>query len=72
MVVAAFLIGFFYFSRKIFLREKLEKKDLKINYQKEQIQAVIITQEEERKRIAQDLYDDIGSKLNIVSLIAIY
>jgi signal transduction histidine kinase len=39
-----------------------------LQYQKEQLHAVIITQEEERKRIAQDLHDDISSKLNIVSL----
>lgn len=32
------------------------------------MQSVIQTQEEERMRIAQDLHDDISSKLNIVSL----
>ncbi|HEY1194111.1 sensor histidine kinase, partial [Flavobacterium sp.] len=42
--------------------------DLVLRYQKEQLHAVIVTQEEERKRIAQDLHDDISSKLNIVSL----
>ncbi|MCZ7024318.1 histidine kinase, partial [Salmonella enterica] len=60
-------ILFFYFSRKKIIKEQLEKKDLEIQHQKDQIQAVIITQEEERKRIAQDLHDDISSKLNVVS-----
>lgn len=32
------------------------------------MRSVILTQEEERKRIAQDLHDDISSKLNVVSL----
>jgi signal transduction histidine kinase len=59
------LIIFFYFSRKKIIQKELEKKDLEIQYQKE-LYAVIITQEEER--IAQDLHDDISSKLNIVSL----
>lgn len=62
------LILFFYFSRKKIIQKELEKKDLEIQYQKELLSAVIITQEEERKRIAQDLHDDISSKLNVVSL----
>ncbi|RTY87143.1 sensor histidine kinase [Flavobacterium sp. RSP49] len=62
------LILFFYFSRKKIIQKELEKKDLEIQYQKELLSAVIITQEEERKRIAQDLHDDISSQLNIVSL----
>ena len=66
--MALVLILFFYFSRKKIIKQEIEKKDLEINYQKELLSAVIITQEEERKRIAQDLHDDISSKLNIVSL----
>lgn len=68
MVMAICLVLFFYFSRKKIIQKELEKKDLVLQYQKEQLHAVIVTQEEERKRIAQDLHDDISSKLNIVSL----
>lgn len=68
MVVAVALIVFFYFSRKKIIQKEIEKKNLEIQYQKEQLHAVLFTQEEERKRIAQDLHDDISSKLNIVSL----
>ncbi len=68
MIVAVVLIIFFYFSRQKIIQKELEKVDLILRYQREQLHAVIITQEEERKRIAQDLHDDISSKLNIVSL----
>jgi signal transduction histidine kinase len=68
LLMGIVMVLFFYFSRKKIIQKELEKKDLEIQYQKEQIRAVIITQEEERKRIAQDLHDDISSKLNIVSL----
>jgi signal transduction histidine kinase len=68
MIVAVFLVAFFYFSRKKIIQKEVEKRDLEIHLQKEQLYAVIIAQEEERKRIAQDLHDDISSKLNIVSL----
>ncbi|MBC7556668.1 MAG: sensor histidine kinase [Chryseobacterium sp.] len=68
LLMGLVLILFFYFSRKKIIQKELEKKDLEIQYQKELLSAVIITQEEERKRIAQDLQDDISLKLNIVSL----
>jgi signal transduction histidine kinase len=68
LLMGVVLVLFFYFSKKKITQNELEKKDLEIKYQKEQIRAVIITQEEERKRIAQDLHDDISSKLNIVTL----
>ena len=68
LLMGIVLIVFFYFSRKKIIQKELEKKDLEIQYQKELLSAVIVTQEEERKRIAQDLHDDISSKLNIVSL----
>nr|WP_315248849.1 histidine kinase [uncultured Flavobacterium sp.] len=68
MIVSIALIVFFYFSRKKIIQKELEKKDLILAHQRDQLHAVLITQEEERKRIAQDLHDDISSKLNVVSL----
>lgn len=68
VLMAWVLIIFYYFSRKKIVQKEIEKKDLEISYQKDLVQAIILTQEEERKRIAQDLHDDISSKLNIVSL----
>jgi signal transduction histidine kinase len=68
LLMGLILVLFFYLSRKKIIQKELEKRDLIIEHQKEQLRAVIITQEEERKRIAQDLHDDISSKLNIVSL----
>lgn len=68
LVVAFFLVVFFYFSRKKIIQKEIEKRELEIYLHKQQLHAIIVTQEEERKRIAQDLHDDISSKLNIVSL----
>ncbi|MGK4567511.1 histidine kinase [Flavobacterium sp. 3HN19-14] len=68
VLMTVLLIMFYYFSKKKIVQHELEKKDLIINHQREMLHSVILTQEEERKRIAQDLHDDISSKLNIVSL----
>lgn len=62
------LLSFFFFSRKKITEKELEKKQLELNHQKEILQATITTQEEERKRIAQDLHDDVSSKLNVITL----
>ncbi|NHM01266.1 sensor histidine kinase [Flavobacterium difficile] len=62
------LVLFFYFSRKKIVKIAVEKKNQELHYQKEILQSVIQTQEDERMRIAQDLHDDISSKLNVVSL----
>ncbi|GAA3508284.1 hypothetical protein GCM10022393_18960 [Aquimarina addita] len=68
LLMAVALVVFFFFSRKKIIATELEKKDLTISYQKELLHATIETQEEERKRIAQDLHDAISAKLNVVSL----
>jgi len=68
LLMASVLILFFYFSRKKIIQKEIEKKNLEISHQKELLRSVILTQEAERKRIAQDLHDDISSKLNVVSL----
>lgn len=68
LLMGVALLLFFFFSRKIIVEKELEKKNLEIGHQKEIIQSIIITQEKERKRIAQDLHDDISSKLNVINL----
>ena len=68
LLMGVALLLFFFFSRKKIIEKELEKNTLEINHQKEIIQSIIITQEEERKRIAQDLHDDISSKLNVINL----
>lgn len=68
VLMSLVLILFFYFSRKKIVQKEIEKRDLEISHQTEIIKSIVSTQEVERKRIAQDLHDDISSKLNIVSL----
>jgi len=66
--MAIAIVVFFYFSRKKIIKTELEKATLEIAHQKKVIRVNLITQEAERKRIAQDLHDAISSKLNVVSL----
>ena len=68
LLMAVALLLFFFFSRKKIIEKELEKKQLEVDHQKEVIHATILTQEKERKRIAQDLHDDISSKLNVIHL----
>lgn len=68
LLMSFIVILFFYFSRRKIIQKEIEKKNLEISHQKELLRSVILTQEAERKRIAQDLHDDISSKLNVVSL----
>ncbi|WP_432670677.1 sensor histidine kinase [Flavobacterium sp. SM2513] len=67
LMTVAVLI-FVYYSRKKIIQKEIEKKDLEITYQKSMLNATILVQENERKRIARDLHDDISSKLSIISL----
>jgi signal transduction histidine kinase len=62
------LLVFFYFSQKKIIQKELEKKDLELQHNKHLLNATLEVQEKERKRIAQDLHDDISSKLNIISI----
>ncbi|WP_299679932.1 ATP-binding protein [uncultured Dokdonia sp.] len=62
------LLLFFHYSRRKIIQKELEKAALKLEHQKTILQATIATQEEERKRIAQDLHDAISARLNVVSL----
>jgi signal transduction histidine kinase len=68
MTLALSLVIFFYTSQRRLLKEKNRQQELQIQHQKELLYSTILTQEKERKRIAKDLHDEIGSKLNVVFL----
>ena len=62
------LFLFFFFSRKKVIKKEREKAALSIAHQQKILQTSITIQEQERKRIAQDLHDAISAKLNVISL----
>ncbi|MBI1767239.1 MAG: sensor histidine kinase [Bacteroidetes bacterium] len=49
-------------------RQKLEQEELKTLHQQQLLQSSIQVQEEERKRIAQDLHDELGAALSIARM----
>lgn len=51
--------------RKNLLKQQLEQEELKAGYQRDLLQISIQVQEDERKRIAQDLHDELGAALSI-------
>ena len=54
-------------QRKI-LTQRMQAQAAEIRHQQELVQRNLATQEEERKRIAGNLHDDIGSKLGVLHL----
>ncbi len=68
LVFALGLIIFFSVSQKKIQTEKLVNQQIKLDFQKKLLDSTIQTQEKERDRIARELHDDVGSKLNVIHL----
>ena len=71
LIMLAFALAFVLFvnySQKKMLKKQMQIQKLDYEHQEELLHATILTQEKERHRIAKDLHDDIGSKLNIIFL----
>ena len=62
------LILLFHYSRKKIIQKEVEKVKILLDQKQKVFQASITAQEEERKRIAQDMHDAISAKLNVVNL----
>jgi signal transduction histidine kinase len=69
MIILAGAIFFFFITyQKKLLRKELEINRIKSEQQKEILKNTILAQEKERKRIAQDLHDEVGAMLSVVKL----
>jgi two-component system NarL family sensor kinase len=64
-VLALLFVLYFLYSRKKVLNEQLQHQKLVLDHQKQLNTNAILTQDREQKRIARDLHDDIGAKLNV-------
>ncbi len=71
LIMLAFALAFVLFvnySQKKILKKQMHIQKLDYEHQEELLHATILTQEKERHRIAKDLHDEIGSKLNVIFL----
>ena len=68
LALALAFVIFFNFSQKKLLKEQMQNQKLAFDHQEALLHSTILTQEKERKRIARELHDEIGSKLNVILL----
>ncbi|MFK7936386.1 MAG: sensor histidine kinase [Saprospiraceae bacterium] len=68
LTLALALVLFFYQSRKKILQEQMRNQQLELEHQQALLFKTIRTQEDERQRVAKELHDEIGSKLNVIAL----
>jgi signal transduction histidine kinase len=69
MVLLALSIFFFFVTyQKKMLKKQLELNEIRAKQQEEILINTITAQEKERKRIAQDLHDEVGAMLSVVKL----
>lgn len=69
MILLAGGIFFFFITyQKRLLKKELEINKIKTGQQQEMIKNTVQAQEKERKRIAQDLHDEVGAMLSVVKL----
>lgn len=62
------LIAFFMLSQRKLNKERQKAHAQELKHREQLLYSALQTQEEERRRIAKDLHDEVGSKLNILHL----
>jgi len=66
LLLAVAIILFMVFYQKKMLQEQLRRQQLEIDHQIRMMEAVLESQEVERKRVAADLHDSIGGMLSAI------
>jgi len=68
LLLAGGIFFFFVTYQKRLLQKQVELNKIKQEQQEEILRNTILAQEKERKRIAQDLHDEVGAMLSVVKL----
>lgn len=67
IVAVGVVMLYMHFQKNLFA-QTLEKERLKNTHQADLLRSNMLTQEEERKRIAHDLHDELGAALSIMRM----
>ncbi len=68
ILLAAGIFFFFVTYQKRLLKKQIELNEIKAAQQEKLLQNTILSQEKERRRVAQDLHDEVGAMLSVVKL----
>ena len=68
LMMAIFVISFVIYYQKKQLEQEKRLRDIEKNYQLMLLETSLSSEEAERRRIAQDLHDDIGTMLSLTKL----
>jgi len=68
LMMAGFAIIFVIYYQKKQLEQEKKLRDIESSYQKMLLETALHSEESERRRIAQDLHDDIGTMLSLTKL----
>jgi signal transduction histidine kinase len=68
LIMAVFVITFVIYYQKKQLQQQKQMRDVEKEYQRMLLETALNSEEAERRRIAQDLHDDIGTMLSLTKL----
>ena len=68
LLLALVFVLFFYFSQQKFQAQEAQAQRQELAHQQQLLYSSIQVQEQERERVARELHDEIGSKLNVINL----
>lgn len=68
ILLGAMVVGLVIWQQKLVIQHKLTIQNKDLQLQRERLVAVLQGQEQERKRIAEDLHDEVGAQLSVLKL----